>query len=347
MTTKTTARRRLHRQAVLWVAAAFALGQLALGVSVDRLLPEVRDPEFAARLRRLRERIAEAPDRRLVLMLGSSRAQNGFAAGILSGDPSDERPIYFNFAVPGGGPFIQRVFLDRLRAAGIRPDVLLIEAMPAFFNHQRVEYLDQILLDGARLSAAELALLAPYAEKPWRPLKRWLIARTLPADRHRAELAKQIGIDEFRPGFEPPAPDMAVDGYGWLAAGGPLPTDKRSARTALAYRQYDAFYRDFRLARGPAQALRDVLTGCRAGGIEPVIVIMPEAGEFRTHYTVEARTGVNGFLSQVRDDFGVPMIDARDWVDDDGFTDGHHLHSEGALVFTKRFEQVIVQQIQQ
>jgi hypothetical protein len=39
----------------------------------------------------------------------------------------------------------------------------------------------------------------------------------------------------------------------------------------------------------------------------------------------------------------VPLIDARDWVDDDGFWDGHHMLPAGAAQFTHRFEREALQ----
>ena len=328
---------RKHRRAVLWIALAFALIQLGLAAVVDCLLPEVRDPEYAAKERRLRERLADLPGRPLVLVLGSSRVVNGLRAGLISGTAADDRPVVFNLALPGGGPFLQRICLERLRSAGIKPALLCLEVLPAFFNHQRSEYLDQLLLDTARLSAAELSLLAPCADRPRRPLERWVSARVLPSQRHSAELAGQLGVDRYRPGFGPLPPDFAMDGHGWHPwADEPTPEQRRDW-TALAHRQYDVFYRDFRLAAGPARALHDALALCRAEGIRVALVLMPEATAFRSLYVPTVWTEFERFLTDVRQQFAVPLIDARDWVPDDGFTDGHHLHPEGATRFTKRF----------
>src|SRR5262245_8761291 len=58
---------------LLWLLAGFTLCQVVLAVAIDCWLGAVRDPEFAGKLERLQARLAEAPGRPLVLMLGSSR----------------------------------------------------------------------------------------------------------------------------------------------------------------------------------------------------------------------------------------------------------------------------------
>src|SRR5438132_46156 len=64
---------RRSARALGCAVAAFLAGQLALGLAVERWLPAARDPEYAAKVERLRARRAEAPGRPLVLVLGSSR----------------------------------------------------------------------------------------------------------------------------------------------------------------------------------------------------------------------------------------------------------------------------------
>jgi Protein of unknown function (DUF1574) len=336
-------RRRHHRRTVLWVAAAFVGLQMGLAVAVDGWLPEVRDPEYAAKERRLRERMAELPGRPLVLVLGSSRTAHGLYPALITGKPTDDKPLVFNFSFPGCGPFLQRVCFERLRAAGIKPDMIFIEVMPAFFNRQRSDLLDQSMLDGARLTWHELGLLARYADEPLTPLRRYAVGRCLPAYRYQAELREQVGLDEYQAWAHAPAAGEAIDSYGWHYGQGQCPPDKRQALTELAHRQYDAFYQEFRLAEGPAQALRDLLARARKEGIRAALVLMPEATAFRSAYTPAARAGLMDFLNGVIADFEVPLVNAEDWVSDDGFYDGHHMLPLGAAQFTIRFGQVLAE----
>jgi hypothetical protein len=36
-------------------------------------------------------------------------------------------------------------------------------------------------------------------------------------------------------------------------------------------------------------------------------------------------------------DYGLPVIDAREWMGEEDFIDGHHLLPDGAAAFTRRF----------
>ena len=42
-------------------------------------------------------------------------------------------------------------------------------------------------------------------------------------------------------------------------------------------------------------------------------------------------------LRRLREEGGVPVVDARDWFDDSAFHDQHHLNPEGAKAFADRF----------
>src|SRR5947209_4973159 len=56
--------------AFAWFAAFFLCAQLALALVMESWRPELRDPELGRKLALLRARLAEHPDRPLLLMLG-------------------------------------------------------------------------------------------------------------------------------------------------------------------------------------------------------------------------------------------------------------------------------------
>jgi hypothetical protein len=82
------------RRALLWALLAFVVSQAILGLLLIRRHPEVRDPEFGHRLLALRDRLSREPGKPLVVVLGSSRTQNGFwpAALDLAEAPNGTRP---------------------------------------------------------------------------------------------------------------------------------------------------------------------------------------------------------------------------------------------------------------
>ena len=126
------------RAAVLWTLLLFALSQLALGLWICRRHPELRDPEFSSVLTGLRSRLAEAPGRPLVLVLGSSRPANSLRPAILTRALADTEPspVVFNAALLWGGPLHELLVFRRLLADGVRPDWLLIEVFPPMLTQQ-------------------------------------------------------------------------------------------------------------------------------------------------------------------------------------------------------------------
>src|SRR5215469_14180028 len=95
-------RRRIRfqaRPALIWTLVFFLLGHLILGVYLVHCYPELCDPEFHLRLRDLRARVTEAPDRPLALVLGSSRVAFGLRpASVMEAADGPAAPTVFNFA---------------------------------------------------------------------------------------------------------------------------------------------------------------------------------------------------------------------------------------------------------
>jgi hypothetical protein len=71
------------RAAIFWGIACFLLAQVSLTIAIERWRPELGDGEYGYRFRNLRRRMKEAPDRPLLVILGSSRASLGCKADVL------------------------------------------------------------------------------------------------------------------------------------------------------------------------------------------------------------------------------------------------------------------------
>jgi hypothetical protein len=145
-----------------------------------------------------------------------------------------------------------------------------------------------------------------------------------------------LGLDATGPWDASAGP--TTDGHGWHDHFLPGLTPAERRRYAdLARGQYRDCFGDFRLAGGPARALGDLLDCCGRERLPAALVLMPEATAFRALYPPAVLGGIERFLADLSREKHVPLIDARTWVEDGGFWDGHHLLPEGAAVFTERF----------
>ncbi len=326
-----TSRRRHLRSFVLWTIGSIAVMQLALGSIIDVALPAVRDPEYAYREKLLQERLLEEGNKPTVMVLGSSRVENGFDA-VTAAVALDCRALVFNFGIPTSGPLLEKVWLDRLKAHGIKPDMLLIEVIPANFNATHTPP-DLQSLDGARLSARELTRFSTQLKSTPDSIGRWAIGRLLPTYRHQAELRELLAVDEHARGERLDAELVATDHFGWRPRCAPMDF---AMLKRMAHSQYDACFRDFRLSAEQVRQLRQDIALCRKHGIKTELLLMPEGSEFRKLYTPEMSTAIDGMLAAIHEEFHVPIVDARDWMDDDCFCDMHHLVAEGAQLFSAR-----------
>jgi hypothetical protein len=318
-----------------WGLLGFALFQIGLAVAVEHRLPGVRDPEYADKLERLRKCTVDAPGRPLVLMLGSSRTIVGFEAGRLSGSSTVPGPVVFNFGLTGGCSFLELICFQRLLAAGIRPDLLLIEVLPAALNQLDDRPLEEVWLSGTRLRTAELSLLDPYHSDPTRLLRHWCESRCLPCAWRGRELQQALRLDIHRKGSD--GRTDQIDSHGWRCGfpNGMTPEERRRETECTRW-QYEGVFGDFHLAEGAAGALCELLERCSRAHIPTILVLMPEGTEFRSWYTPAMRAGIDAYLERLSRTHQVPLIDARTWIADDDFQDAHHLIAEGARVFTDR-----------
>jgi hypothetical protein len=323
---------------LLWGIASFVVGQAALAVTIEFQRPELRDPEYGYKLLRLRQRLAEEPDAPLVLMLGSSRVSVGFCPEALpplqSGD--DPAPVVFNFGLTAAGPVMELLCLKRLLADGIRPTGVIIEVMPPLLNQEQPDARWSDWIDVRRVARTDLELLHRYGGDSPDPVRSWWEARLLPCHAHRFGL-----LSRYAPNLVPWESRQDswgnVDRSGWLPYPRPMVTPEEYRRGILkAHREYIVRILTFRVSERADRALRELLELCRDEGIASCLLCMPESWEFRFFYPPVVRQRIDSYLDRLSEQYQVPRLDTRDWIADEGFSDGHHLLASGAVAFTRR-----------
>ncbi len=326
------------RAAVLWAVLAFVGLQAALAVALEAWRPEVRDPEYGTKLRRLRALRAAHPDAPLVLALGSSRSLMGLRTADLPGAGAPGRAVVFNFGLTGYGPVQELVCYRRLRAEGVRPAAVLIELTP--FMLAITETADNRVLE-PHWSYADLAVLGRYRDDPTVLYRAWWKARAVPWFSYRCALLNWLLPAcvpyEARDGFK----WVNVDEHGWwlghAARDGPVPAEEYRRRVEGVRAQFGGPVGDWRPTPAADRALRELLGACRQDGAAAAVYLMPESSAMRSWYNPPGRERLRAYLARLGREEGVPVIDGRDWVPDAGFEDAHHLAASGARLCTERF----------
>jgi hypothetical protein len=318
------------RRTLSWAAAWFVLLQAAAAGFLEWKHPEFLDPKYGCRLTHLRTRLARAPGRRLVVVLGTSRAEQGFRPGLLTSARPDGGPVVFNLARGGSSPLLHLVTLRRLLADGARPDGVLLEIFPPSLVEPE---------SGATLPKTTL--------RDFPMLRRYPVSRETYADflrdrallwhTYRGSLLAYGGPAWLSPRGRWVERLWDRQGGEWQAISEGVTSQERRDLTADARRRYYRKLQDFRVAAGADGALRELLALCREQRIGVVLFLMPESEEFRSWYPPRAQERLSAYLASLGRDFGAPLIDARRWVPDDDFWDGHHLLRGGAAAFTRRF----------
>jgi hypothetical protein len=334
---------RKGRSTLVWTLGLFVLGQVAGGLWVHRRHPEYCDPTYQFRLARLRARLAETPGRPLVLVIGSSRVANGFSPSAI--DPAGftgPPPVVFNFATLGAGPVRELLTLRRLLAEGIRPDWVLVEVFAPFWNdHGHYEEHGPIL--SADIYASDLAVLSKLYGQAWENFPRVVSRSLTPAVHYRGEM-----LADYFPSLAPRTAQgdiewsrvhwKTLDDWGWL----PVPWGKAPKQILPEHFETARLVTEpeldhLTLTPNTDWCLNSLLGECRRRGIKTAFMLLPESRALRSWYSAAAQATINAALYGYQAEYGTPVIDARDWLTDDGLVDFSHMTPEGGVAFTRRF----------
>ncbi len=327
-------RRSSCRRSVLsWGLAWIVAGQMAAVVFLEWRHPEFLDPKYGCRMLALRALHDEQKDRTLLVVLGSSRAEQGFRPGLLAHSgtiPSEHRPLFYSLARGGSSPLLYLLTLRRLLADGIHPDVLLVEVFPPAL----VEDEEAAVIYKPTLRDWPLLRRYPISGRTW---AYWLQDRLLLWYKYRSGFLAWAA-PRWLPSHARWGEHLwDYQGGEWRIIGRNLSPQERRRLTDESQRRYARSLQHFRIADAAGRALRELFDMCHAQRIVVVLFLMPESGEFRGWYPPEARRQLSGYLAALSSDYHAPLIDARCWIGDSDFSDGHHLLSRGASLFTQRF----------
>lgn len=328
------------RRVLGWVVLEFIAIQAALVLFVGLDWKSLRDPEYDAKFSKLRERLAEHPQRPLILVLGSSRSVTGICPEMCLPDvPNERSPLVFNFALTGAGPRQHLVLLRRLLAEGIRPAGVLVEVLPALLC-QSGTHNEDVALKRRHMQAEESAIRRQlpdqvrYPAIP--PATEWLTYWY--TSRFRM-------LRQFAPAWvelEPPQTKKFTryGPFGWLpfANGAKTATAEQYQKGLEQSRKvYEHWLAHWEVSDVADEALRELLATCQRERMGVAVYLMPEGSPFRAWYRPEVRTDLNSYLTRICHDHDAMRLDATLWNADEDFWDGHHLLADGATRFSQRF----------
>jgi hypothetical protein len=304
----------------------------------------LRDPLYADKETGFFRRVAAKSQPLTVVMFGSSRTSNALRGtdfeAILEG--SLGRPVVaFNFGVPSSGPITQTLYLKRLLATGLRPDLVLFEIMPPLLAGQLPDPIESHFFAPERLLPGEVEFVVAHgypADKfregeriaDWAPiygLRLPMLGRYFSSwSPWNLRFDSSRNSDEtgwMKPVFDPVTPEQYARGVDW------------------AGKEYAAVLQTLRLAESPAAAsVGEAIAACRVANVPVRAIILPEGTAFRAMYPSRALALLDDFTKRL----DCPLIDARLWLGDDGFSDSHHMVSAGSREFTRRLGERIIQQ---
>lgn len=333
---------RRARTAVLVTLTVFVGVQVAAHRAIDTEVVPLRDPIYAEKVGLLKRHpeFWESPpltpnpspirgEGSRLLAIGSSRTQLALDAARLS----DDRRSVFNFGCAGCGPVADALYLRRLFDAGASFDAAVVELHPAMLADRTPPFEARWLHD-YRLRRHEVDVLrgvgwpidTPTQFRPEGPLQ-------------ATHTFRFAALNAYAPALLPCPFGLGLlnrtDDRGHVP-GIEITPDKRAQFLAQARMEYDPVFADYRPGGPAVAAVRDMLTQLRSRGVRTRLLLTPESSEFRSWYGLGGQDRITTFAAGLAKEFGVPLIDARGWIADADFADGHHCTPAGTAAFTER-----------
>jgi hypothetical protein len=337
-------RRRARRARSVIVSTLLTLFALNAGLAAFvQYRPGFRDPLFHAKVKALVARFTSTDEPTRVVVLGSSRTAAAVEPRAMEAAVAADtgRPcVAFNMGLQGDGPISQLVHYRRLRDADVRPDVAIVELLPSAFawyldparNEDRPY--DATILRPDRLTRAELDTVCEYGFPPDDTRGEWREATFNPWFGFRFQLLARVQPRWLPPGIVQHRKDIGETG-GW-GPWDPVPPAVARQRVEEVRQAYASQLHAIRIDGPHVQAFEELLRDCQRDGVRVAVVLPPEGSTFRAWYPPNVQAALVAFQDRLRREFGVRVLDARDWLPDGAFVDSHHVVRAWATPYTER-----------
>ena len=327
-------RSRRAKRAIVVGVAVYLIAQVTFNLAIRNDWLPIRDPVYSEK--RAFQALHPSTEKPKLLALGSSRTQLGFDVQRFIEKFQAETGIEiaaFNFGCPAAGPMTCNLYLRRLLEQGERIDSLLLEIHPGFISAHEPPYESQ-WLHGYRLRPEELTRLRSFGwEVPTPPhhgWKGWLV----PFYAYRFSILNQYWSKML------PCPfgltvGSASDNYGFVKAM-EIPADRIPKAIAHTRGEYAATLENYTIGGPGPHAIDDLLSLAKEKNIAVTVVLMPESSDFRSWYGDAGNHAISDYALSLQREHGIDVINARHWVPDAGFSDGHHLLPIGSACYSDR-----------
>jgi hypothetical protein len=328
------------KKALLWCLAVFALSQVALAAVIDSWLPILRNPPFFCRLNALRERTRAAGGRATTcLVMGTSRVEGAIRPCVIEARLARvlKRPaVVGNWGAGGCSFFSALLNWDRLERRGVRPDLVMVEVLPALLGDGSLAEADENRLPANELDPGDVKLISSY-----RPDRSWLAwerraARLAPLYTQRFNLVSLV-----QPRLLPWERRRYLRPDGLFAR--PMRPDERRWWLEEARGDYQHRLRRFELAGRACGVLEDLLARLHAARVPAALLVMPEGPVFHSWYPPGVWEKIHSYLLDLSHRRHTPLVNLREWIDsEEEFNDSHHFTGEGSIRFSERFAREVL-----
>jgi hypothetical protein len=213
---------------------------------------------------------------------------------------------------------------------GLKPDWVVVELMPALLTNRY----ERFFYTG--VTASELGALAKYISGR-RAIGFYAKLRLLAGYKNRVALLRMLAPSWVIPmGDNDPAVTIDELGGEGRRIRPTMDAAKQHAEDVRVSNAYGQILADYKIDPGADRAFHDLLRSCKEAGVGVVVLRTPESSTFRGVYQPSALATLDAYLAEMKRDYGVRVVDAREWLPDTEFEDGHHPLLPGQTRFTDR-----------